>query len=121
MPPQDIRERAIDYVVRAVKVSAYLRKRRDDAGMIFGKQYLRAAGSIGANLTEAQAGESKPDFIHKTSIAQKEARECLYWLTVLQRAGLVSPKRISALLKETNEMIAIITAILVSAKKPKQP
>ena len=119
MEPRDIRERVIDYVVRVVKLHLFLCRRCGDAGMIFGKQLLRAAGSVGANLTEAQAGESRADFIHKTSIAQKEARECLYWLRVLQRAELVSGKRLSPLLKETNEIVAIITAILVNSKRPK--
>jgi four helix bundle protein len=117
--PQDIRERALDYAVRAVKLYAFVRRRRDDAGMIFGRQFLRYASSIGANLTEAKAAESRADFIHKNAIAQKEARECQYWIELLSRASLVPAKRLEPLAKETNEIVATITAIIVKAKKSK--
>jgi four helix bundle protein len=56
---------------------------------VIGRQYLRSATSIGANVEEAQAAESRPDFIHKMGIAQKEARESLYWLRLLRASGIV--------------------------------
>ena len=117
--PQDIRERAMDYAVRAIKLVQFLRGRKDDAGTIVGRQFLRSATSIGANLTEAQAAESRSDFIHKNAIAQKEARECRYWLRLMQRAELAPPPRLEPLLDETEQMIAIITRILVNTKKNK--
>jgi four helix bundle protein len=55
-----------------------LQERKDGACWILGKQYLRAATSIGANIEEAQAGETRADFIHKYGIAQKEAKESHY-------------------------------------------
>src|ERR1700759_117629 len=111
--PRDIRERAMDYAVRSVKVFTYLRRHRSDAGLIFARQFLRSASSIGANLTEARAAESRADFIHKNAIAQKEARESRYWLELLCRSDLVPRKRLEPLLKETDEIIAILTAIIV--------
>jgi len=62
-----------------------LQEKRDGAGWVLGKQYLRAATSIGANIEEAQSGETKADFIHKYGIAQKEAKESHYWLRLLGR------------------------------------
>ena len=115
--PLDIRERAMDYAVRSVKLFQYLRRQRDDAGVILGKQYLRSATSVGANLTEAQGAESRSDFIHKNAIAQKEARECRYWLLLMERTGVVSSKRLGPVLDETEQLIAIITAILVKTKR----
>jgi four helix bundle protein len=115
--PQDIRERAMDYAVRAAKLFQFLRRQKDDVGLIFGKQFLRSAASVGANLAEAQAGESRSDFVHKNAIAQKEARESRYWLMLMQRAGIVPAKRLDPLLSETEQLIAIITAILVKTKR----
>ena len=97
--PRDIRERAMDYAVRCVRLFQYVKRPKDDAGVIPGRQFLRSATSVGANLTEAQAAESRADFVHKNSIAQKEARECRYWLLLMQRAGVVSPTRLTPLLR----------------------
>jgi four helix bundle protein len=71
----DIEERTLGYALRSVKLYQYLQSKRDGAGWIIGKQFLRSATSIGANVSEAQSGESRADFIHKYAIAQKEARE----------------------------------------------
>lgn len=90
---------------------------KDGAGWVLGKQYLRAATSIGANIAEAQAGESRADFIHKLGIAQKEARESWFWLRLMADSRIVKGGRLTPLVKETEELIAVITAILVSTKK----
>ena len=74
----DIRARSFKFSFRAVKLSQFLQKQKDGAGWILGKEFLRAACSVGANIKEAQSAESRPDFIHKLGIAQKEARESLY-------------------------------------------
>lgn len=113
----DIHERALDYALRAIKLHAHLRKLRNEAAWTIGKQYLRSATSIGANLAEAHSGESRADFIHKCCIAQKEARESRYWLMLLQRSGIIAEARMSPLLKETNELIAILAAIIVKTRK----
>ena len=67
-------------------------------------------------MEEAQAGESRADFIHKYGIAQKEARESLYWLRLLAESGIVPLQRLRPLMKETEELYAVITGIIVSAK-----
>ena len=117
--PPDIRERVYQYALRAVRLYQYLQKQRDSAGWILGKQYLRAATSIGANIEEAQASESRADFVHKVGIAQKEARECLFWLRLLTGSHIMSNSRLSPLTKETKELIAVITAIVVNTKSRK--
>jgi len=117
--PQDIRKRAYQYALRAIRLYQYLQKQRDSAGWIIGKQYLRAATSIGANIEEAQASESRADFVHKVGIAQKEARESLFWLRLLMDSRLVSKSRLKPLAKETEELIAVITAIVVNTKSRK--
>jgi four helix bundle protein len=116
-PPKEIRARTFAYALRAVKLFQHLQKKKDGAGWILGKQYLRSATSIGANVAEAQAGESRADFVHKLGIAQKEARESLFWLRLLAESKIVRDARLRPLVKETEELIAVITAILVSTKK----
>ena len=113
----DIQERAMAYSLRAVKRYQHLQRKRDGAGWILGRQYLRCATSIGANLIEAQAGETRRDFVHKCLIAHKEAREAKYWLTLLLRSGLASDRQLASLLDETNQIIAIITRIITNTKK----
>jgi four helix bundle protein len=112
-----IHERAAEYALRAVKLYRYLQKRSDGVALVIGKQYFRAATSIGANLVEAQSGESRRDFIHKCCIAQKEARESKYWLTLLLKSETVPPSRLTALLKETDIIIAILARIILNTKR----
>ncbi|MGO8788206.1 MAG: four helix bundle protein [Terriglobia bacterium] len=114
--PQDIRKRAYTYALRAIRVYRYLQKQRDGVGWILGKQYLRAATSIGANIEEAQASESRADFVHKMGIAQKEARESLYWLRLIADSQVVANSLLTALTQETAELIAVITSIVVNTK-----
>ena len=113
---KDIRTRSTQYALRAIKLYQHLQKQKDGAGWIIGKQYLRAATSIGANIEEAQAAESRGDFIHKLGIARKETRESIYWLGLMGQSGLVSSRRIAPLMKETRELLNVITAIILKTK-----
>ena len=81
---------------------------------------MRAATSIGANVEEGQGSESMLDFVHKMSISQKEARESLYWLRLLNGAGTLSSERLHPLIAETNEILLVISSIIVNTKKNKK-
>ncbi|ADR18491.1 four helix bundle protein [Calditerrivibrio nitroreducens] len=112
----DIKDRTFQYALKAIEVYNKLQSQKNSAGWIIGKQYLRSATSIGANIQEAQSGESKADFIHKYSIAQKEARESLYWLNLLKASKILHNEDLEYLIKETNEIISVITKIIVNTK-----
>ena len=114
---KDIRQRSFGYTLRAVRLYQHLQKQGDGAGWILGKQFLRDAGSIGANIEEAQAGESRSDFVHKLGIAQKEARESLYWLRVMAAANIIPQRRIEPLTQETEELLRVITSIILKTKR----
>jgi len=114
--PKEIRGRSFEYSLRAVKLYRFLQDKKDGAGWVLGKQYLRAATSIGANIEEAQSGETRADFIHKYGIAQKEAKESHYWLRLLAESGTVPARRLKPLMRETEELYAVITAIIRNAK-----
>ena len=88
----------------------------DNKEYILSKQLLRSGTSIGANINEATAGQSKADFIAKMAISSKEARETKYWLLLLQKSQLV-PLDYSRLITEIDEIINILTAIVKTAQK----
>ncbi len=114
--PKDIRQRAFAYALRAIKLYRALAERKDGAAWVLGRQYLKSATSIGANIEEAQSGESRADFIHKYGVAQKDARESLYWLRHLAESGILAKARLNPIIQETDELVAIVTAIIVKAK-----
>ena len=114
----DILKRTIAYSLRIIKV--YRELERDSVGRIIGKQLLRSGTSIGANIHEAQGGQSKADFIAKMSIAHKEARESAYWIRVIKEAELISAKRINDLSDETEQLIKILSSILITSKRGKK-
>ncbi len=74
-------------------------------------QLLRSGTSVGANVEEGQAAQSRADFLNKLSIACKEARETHYWLRLLAATEIVGENRLNGLLDEANQITAILTAI----------
>ncbi len=115
--PYDLSERTLNFGIRAVSLYRYLAKKQEHDGIIVGRQFLRSATSIGANVAEAMAGETRRDFVHKYSLAQKEARESKYWLRLMIATEMVSLAKVAYLIKEIDELLAIITSIIVKAKK----
>ncbi len=116
---KDIRERIFAFAVRIVKLCQYLEKDTKVSRTLI-TQLLKAGTSVGANLEEAQAGQSKPDFISKNAIALKEARESKYWLRLISATNTFEEKvkmGIEELAGESSEIAKIIGSIIVSAKK----
>lgn len=91
--------------------------RKGGAARVLARQMLRSGTSVGANLEEATAAQSKPDFISKCSIAAKEARETRYWLRLLSATASVRAPRIAPLVIEAGEIVAILTTIVKNAAK----
>jgi four helix bundle protein len=79
-------------------------------------QILRSGTSIGANVTEAQAAQSKKDFIAKMAISAKEARETQYWLNLFEASELVSSEKLRSLSDENRQIIALLTSIIKTAQ-----
>ena len=120
-PSRDICERTFNYAIRAVELFDHLTQLERRAAWVIANQYLRAATSIGANLEEAQAGESRSDFAHKCAVSLKEARESLFWLRLLQHGRIVPSPRLDPIVQETRELIAILTTIVVKTKRAFRP
>jgi four helix bundle protein len=117
--PWDIRERTFAFALGIIKFTQSI-DFRNEALRTLGRQLLRSGTSIGANVEEAQAGQSRADFISKSAIALKESRETRYWLRLLKEAGLSPQGDCEALLQEADEIARIIGSIIVNAKINRQ-
>ena len=110
-----ITKRSFQFAVRIVQLCRYL-EQLDRVSKTLANQLLRSGTSIGANVEEAQAGQSKADFIAKMSIARKESRETLYWLKLLHVSKIVSETQLTEIMKESDELVRILTSIVKSAQ-----
>ena len=96
----------------ALQIIVLYRKLCKSNEFVLSKQLLRAGTSIGANVEEAQAGQSRADFISKMSIASKEARETNYWLRLLRDSKILDEADVKWLLSESDAIINILTSIV---------
>lgn len=112
---EEIQEKCIAFAVLVDKLRRDLNKMYREYNKA--DQVDRCASSIGANYSEAIHAESESDYIHKLGIAQKEANETIYWLKVIYRCGYIDDQLYGSLVADAEELIRIITAIIVSLKK----
>ncbi len=115
MVKPDIAEKSVNYALRVIQLHRELEK--SSAGRVLGKQLIRSGTSVGANIQEAQAAQSKADFIAKMSIAHKEARETAYWLRLIRQSELIPLSCLDSLEDETVEIVKIISSILLTSKQ----
>ena len=113
--PTDIQQRTFEFAKRIVMLVDRLP--RTLAATEIGRQMLRSGTSVGANIPEADAAESRSDFIHKVSVALKEARETRYWLALVDAAILSHDIEVEALIQESTELSKILFTIIVHARK----
>jgi four helix bundle protein len=118
--PFDIQERTFQFGVQIIKFVDKLP--RTLSGTELGRQLLNSGTSIAANMEEAKGAESRNDFIHKTSIAYKEARETRLWLNMIKSALLPDVAEVSDLAAECEELIRILYTILKKSRAtPRSP
>ena len=109
-----IKDKSFLFALRIVKLYRSLCDNRKE--FVLSKQILRSGTSIGANIRESEHGQSKADFIHKTSIALKEANETDYWLELLYQSGYLDEAIYKSLKQDCEELLKILTAIVKSSK-----
>ena len=114
--PRDIVDRTFEFAVRIVALCQHLDE-KPGVGRVMMSQILRSGTSVPANVEEAQAGQSKADFVSKMSIALKEARETHLRLRIVAASKVAVESRLSPLIQEAEELKRIIGAIIVSAKR----
>ncbi|MDN5204868.1 four helix bundle protein [Fulvivirgaceae bacterium BMA10] len=101
-------QKAIAFALEIIELYKVLRTNKE---FVLSKQLLRSGTSIGANISEALAGQSRKDFIAKMSISSKEARETSYWLMLLQKSQLVIYDYKKEM-ESCNELIRLLTSIV---------
>ena len=110
-----IESKSFNLAVRIVKLYQYLCEEKKE--YVLSKQLLRCGTSIGANVSEAQRGQSKPDFYAKIAISLKEANEARYWIRLLHATEYLSDKEYKSLDTDINEIISILVAICNTKEK----
>jgi len=109
-------DKSFKFAIRVVKLYKYLCNEKKE--FVLSKQLLRCGTSIGANVNEAQAGQSRADFISKMSIASKEARESKYWIELLIKTDYLDIKdnHTKSLLNDIKEIQKLLTSIVKSSQ-----
>lgn len=115
-PKRDLPERTFEFARRVVKLCQTL-DQTPGISRTLANQLLRSGTSIGANVEEGQASQSRADFIAKYSIACKEARETHYWLRLLVASEVVAESKLQDLIDEANQLVAILTSIIKTTRK----
>ncbi len=112
--PNIIKEKTYKFALDIIKIYQQMIKQNE---FILSKQLVRAGTSIGANVEEATAAQSRKDFISKMSISSKEARETNYWLRLLRDSQLCEGIDYTELIEESEEIIKILTSIVKTTQK----
>ncbi len=102
-------DKSFSFAVQIVNLYKFLIEERKE--YVLSKQLLRCGTSIGANISEAQRGHSKADFVFKMSIALKEANETHYWLKLLYETEYITKAQFDKASTDVNELISILIAI----------
>ncbi|WDF59225.1 four helix bundle protein [Flavobacterium sp. KACC 22758] len=110
-----VKTKSFELAVRGVNFYKWLVAERKE--FVMSKQFLRSITSVGANVREAVNAQSKPDFIHKLSIAQKECDESMYWLEILKETDFISTIEFDSIHNQCNEVLKIIRSIIITTKK----
>lgn len=112
--PPDLKDRTRDYALRIIRLYTALPKRSES--QIIGKQVLRSGTAVGANYREGLRARSKSEYAAKLNIGLMELEETMYWLELLEGAGIVSSSRLALLKTETSELTAIFVALIKMAR-----
>lgn len=114
---REIHDRIYKFVLQVLQKVKLIQKTTENLVLI--KQVIRSSSSIGANALEADGSESKKEFIHRFTISKKEAKETFYWLSLLSDHNPYIKENFASLLDENNQLILIISKIIINAKKRK--
>jgi four helix bundle protein len=115
MAESPLRDKSYAFALAVVKQIRLLRQQGKEYELT--SQLLRSATSIGANVEEANAGQSRKDFVAKLAIARKEANEARYWLRLLRDAEILDTAIVTILIEDCEELIRMLTASVKTAQR----
>ena len=113
MSNNTIKNKSFDFAIRMVNSYKYLTSEKKE--YVLSKQLLRSGTAIGALVRESEHAESKADFIHKMSIALKEANETEYWILLLYKIDNFEPLAFYSLTHDVKEKLKLLTTIIKKA------
>ena len=119
MNAEELKQRTKQFGIRIVKLVQALP--RNQTASVIGRQLLRSATSVGANYRAVCRAKSRADFIAKLGIVEEECDESLYWLEILVETNLIKPALVASLMKEGEEILAIIVASAKTARVKNNP
>jgi len=118
MDKEELKARTRAFALRVIRLTESLPK--TETARVIGRQLLRSGTSVGANYRAACRAKSTADFIHKMSIVEEEADECLYWMELLVEASLVKDDQLGPLRQEANELLAITVSAIRTTRSRKR-
>jgi four helix bundle protein len=118
MNEEQLKKRTKDVAKRIIDLCRTLPNNRE--GRLIGDQLFRSGTSVAANYRAACRGRSKAEFISRLAIVEEEADETLLWLELIKEMGISNEPMVDALMKENDELIAIIVSSIKTVKQKKQ-
>ena len=110
-----VKQKSKLFAVRIVRLYQYLTDTKKE--YVLSKQLLRSGTSVGAMIYESEHAETKKDFIHKMSIAQKEINETIYWLDLLKETDYLLQEQFDSINNDAIELLKLITSIIKTSKQ----
>ena len=110
-----IRQKTFALAIRIVNLYKYLTKEKSE--FVLSKQILRSGTSPGANVREAQNGESDADFVHKMGVAQKEIAETIYWLDLLYATEYLNESEYESIYRDSEEILKMVRSAILTKKR----
>ena len=111
----DLLERTKQFSLRVIRLYSALPETTECR--VIGKQILRSGTSVGAHVREGKRSRSKAEMISKTEVALQELEETIYWMELLVESGIVKPRRLSELMREADELMAILVTSVKTLKR----
>jgi four helix bundle protein len=111
---RELKDRTKQFAIRVIRLVSSLPKSM--TADVIGKQLFRSATSVGANYRSACRAKSPADFVAKMAIVEEEADECGYWMEIIVETKLMKPELVADLLREANEIVAIVVASIRTTK-----
>jgi len=118
MDKEEMKKRTKQFALRVIKLCEALPKGK--TAEVIGGQLLRSGTSVGANYRAACRAKSHADFIYKMGIVEEEADESLFWMELLVESGIMTEERLADLMKENDEIIAIVVSSIKTARGGKR-
>lgn len=115
MNEKELQRRTKNFALRILRLVAALPKNTE--GRAIGNQLVRSGTSVGANYRAACRARSKAEFISKLGTVEEEADESAFWLELIIEAGILKKSQVDSLLREANELTAIMVASRKSASR----